>query len=294
MAWYGWFGLGWIVWLKVVRLGAAYGIVPAGLDVWVGRWFTPLVWWGYVLFADAWVSARTNRSWLRHHRIEFVFMVVTSNLCWLVFEGYNLLLRNWEYHGLSPHWWEDWAGRFIAYATIFPGVFLSASLFAVLFRVSPSDRAVPTSRTWRRISLAVGILFLVYPLLFPNPYLFAPVWLGFIFLLDPINEQLGGRSLAAELKAGNYARTVLITAGGYLCGFLWEYWNTWADARWVYHLPYPTWFRIFEMPVLGFLGFGPFALECYVMYEFLRRLPRATGWRRQLSPELVFAPAGGN
>jgi hypothetical protein len=27
--------------------------------------------------------------------------------------------------------------------------------------------------------------------------------------------------------------------------------------------------KVFEMPVLGFLGFPPFALECAVMYNFL-------------------------
>jgi hypothetical protein len=28
--------------------------------------------------------------------------------------------------------------------------------------------------------------------------------------------------------------------------------------------------KIFEMPVLGYLGFPPFALECYAMWHFLR------------------------
>ena len=30
-------------------------------------------------------------------------------------------------------------------------------------------------------------------------YLAAPVWLGFIFLLDPINARLGGESLRIDL-----------------------------------------------------------------------------------------------
>ena len=28
--------------------------------------------------------------------------------------------------------------------------------------------------------------------------------------------------------------------------------------------------KLFEMPVLGFLGFPPFALECYVLYQFAK------------------------
>ena len=30
--------------------------------------------------------------------------------------------------------------------------------------------------------------------------------------------------------------------------------------------------KIFEMPVLGYLGFPPFALECAVMYNFMQAL----------------------
>jgi len=30
--------------------------------------------------------------------------------------------------------------------------------------------------------------------------------------------------------------------------------------------------KIFEMPVLGFLGFPPFAVECWVIYIFVRSL----------------------
>ena len=30
--------------------------------------------------------------------------------------------------------------------------------------------------------------------------------------------------------------------------------------------------KVFEMPVLGYLGFPPFALECAVMYNFMQVL----------------------
>ena len=36
--------------------------------------------------------------------------------------------------------------------------------------------------------------------------------------------------------------------------------------------------KIFEMPVLGYLGFPPFALECYAMYHWLR------GWLGRRAP----------
>ena len=39
--------------------------------------------------------------------------------------------------------------------------------------------------------------------------------------------------------------------------------------------------KIFEMPVLGFLGFPPFCLECFVLYQFARRVL----WGRVWAPE---------
>jgi len=51
-----------------------------------------------------------------------------------------------------------------------------------------------------------------------------------------------------------------------------EFWNFWAATKWEYHVPYLGHIKIFEMPVLGFLGFLPFAVESYAIYVFIRRL----------------------
>jgi hypothetical protein len=59
---------------------------------------------------------------------------------------------------------------------------------------------------------------------------------------------------------------------GLCCGLLWEFWNYWALTKWTYTVPYAGEFKLFEMPVLGYLGFPPFALEAFAMYNFLRSL----------------------
>jgi len=66
------------------------------------------------------------------------------------------------------------------------------------------------------------------------------------------------------------ARSLL--AAGLVCGFLWEFFNYWAISKWTYTVPYLGNVKIFEMPVLGFLGFPPFAVECWVIYIFVRSL----------------------
>src|SRR6185295_6271064 len=100
----------------------------------------------------------------------------------------------------------------------------------------------------------------------------APVWLGFIFLLDPINERLGAESLFREAREGRYDRIINLALSGVLCGVLWEFWNYWAGAKWHYTVPIMPNLKIFEMPVPGYLGFPAFAFECFTMYVFVRAI----------------------
>ena len=114
-------------------------------------------------------------------------------------------------------------------------------------------------------SLVAGAIMLVWPLVWPSQYLAAPVWLGFIFLLDPINARLGVERLTRE-------RVINLAWSGLLCGVLWEFWNFWSRAKWHYAVPIMEHLKIFEMPVPGYLGFPAFAFECFTMYVFVRAL----------------------
>jgi hypothetical protein len=130
---------------------------------------------------------------------------------------------------------------------------------------------------WHLASITLGLVLLLWPLLWPSPYLAAPVWLGFILLLDPINAAMGGESLGRDLSRGDWRRIVNLAGAGLLCGVLWEFWNYWARTKWIYTVPILPEFRIFEMPILGYGGFPAFALECFTMYETVRLLV----WRGQ-------------
>jgi hypothetical protein len=116
---------------------------------------------------------------------------------------------------------------------------------------------------------------LVLPFVVPaaiDRYLAAPVFLGFIFLLDPVNRRLGAESIGADLASRRTGRLVNLLAGGMLCGVLWEFWNYWARAKWHYTVPIMERAKIFEMPLPGYFGFPPFAVECFTMYVFVRRM----------------------
>ena len=114
-----------------------------------------------------------------------------------------------------------------------------------------------------------GAACLLVPLLVPRhlaAYLFALVWIGFLLLLDPLNHRLGLPSFIGDQAEGMRRRLYGFLLAGWICGCLWEFWNYWAAAKWLYTFPMFQRWKIFEMPAPGFLGFLPFALQCFVMY----------------------------
>lgn len=153
----------------------------------------------------------------------------------------------------------------------FPGVLLTAQVLDALgaFRHLKARRFNPGA--WQPASLLVGVALLILPLTFPR-YAFPLIWGAMFFLLDPFCWLLGGPSLILRFIQGERREHVCLLAAGLMCGLWWEAWNYFAIAKWVYTLPVFNFWKVFEMPVLGFLGFPPFALECAVMYNFLTAL----------------------
>jgi len=246
-------------------------------------WNTPIAWTGFILFADAIVWRARGQSWIRSAPRELLALALVSIPLWLVFEGYNLRLRNWHYTGLPEDPLLRAFGYAWSFATIWPAIFEGADLVAVMrarwagkagrvgrpYPAPPAPPAVPAFA-----SVAIGTLMLASPFLVSPAlarYLAAPVWLGFIFLLDPINARLGGESLWADWRAGRRDRLINLILSGFLCGVLWELWNYWSRAKWHYTVPIMEHLKIFEMPVPGYLGFPAFALECFTMYVLVRR-----------------------
>ena len=106
---------------------------------------------------------------------------------------------------------------------------------------------------------------------------FPAVWIGPILLLDPCLERFGIRSLSLSIAAGERRRIWSLLLGGTVCGLLWEFWNFWAGSKWLYSVPFFGSWKIFEMPLLGFLGFPPFALECWIVYHLTTAVLQRVG-----------------
>ncbi|MDQ2937871.1 MAG: hypothetical protein M3R67_10220 [Acidobacteriota bacterium] len=246
----------------------------------VGHWFTPIVWTGYILFVDAMVFRVAGRSLLTTHRLELLIIVIVSIAAWWIFEFYNTprFWRSdselwWHYHNLEPNPYLRRVGYDWAFATISPAIFLTARLLIVtVFANTGAMRRIETPRAGLYLLIAIGTVGTLLPLIFLSGWLAPVVWIGFIFLLDPINYLRGWPSIVGDLRIGNYKRLLALLVGGGLCGILWEFWNYWALSKWTYTVPYLGNVKIFEMPVLGYLGFPPFAVECWVIYIFFRSL----------------------
>lgn len=255
-------------WLGLFALLAFEFLMFHGIDP-VATYFSPLAWTSYILICDAAIFAISGESRLRGEVRGLLKMAALSIPLWLIFEAYNLRLANWAYVGLPQGQIERWIGYAWAFATITPGIFMTAALIESFGWFRADSRPVRFSRLAETASMILGAALLVIPLLVPkstSAYLFGLVWLGFLFLLEPVNYRLHLPSFEGDLARGSRARLYSFLAAGWVCGWLWEFWNFWARAGWIYTFPIGQQWKIFQMPAPGYLAFPVYALECFAMY----------------------------
>jgi hypothetical protein len=267
-------------WLGIVALAGAELMLFRGIEP-LATYFTPVAWSAYILIADAAVLALTNRSRLHDAPIILARMALLSIPLWAIFEAYNLRLHNWEYVGMPSSLLAEVAGYVWSFATITPAIFETSDLVQALLPAVPIEpRTIP--RAVENAMMVCGAAFLIVPLVIPRrigAYLFFLVWLGFILLLDPMNRRLRLPSFLGDLSDGFARRFYGFLASGWICGWLWEFWNYWAQAKWRYTFPMFQQTKVFEMPAPGYLGFVPFALECFAMYVAAAWL---AGWLKRV------------
>ena len=162
MAWYGWIG----AFVLVIN----QALLPWQIPV-LARWFTPVMWTAYILLVDALVRRREGRSLLGDRPREALLMATVSIPLWLLFEGYNVRLRNWAYFGVPEDPWVAAIAYAWAFATIWPALFETAALLGAgpLPWPAAARPPVPSSPSLR-LAIAVGLAFVVAPA-------FVPLWI---------------------------------------------------------------------------------------------------------------------
>jgi hypothetical protein len=259
---HGWFGL---------ALVAIFWPLNWGLEGIRTHWgFFPM-WLGYCLTVDALTVARTGSSLLTRSRRAYVGLFLASVPAWWLFELINERTQNWIYLDdgtIGPV--EHFLLASLAFSTVIPAVFGTAELvstFGWVRRLKPGLRIAQTPAVLIGFFVG-GLLMLALTLAWPQ-YFFPFVWLSVYFILEPINHRLGFRSLLSWTSSGDWRAVISLWVGTLICGFFWEFWNYWSFPKWIYDVPFVGFGRIFEMPILGYGGYLPFALELFALYHLL-------------------------
>jgi hypothetical protein len=232
--------------------------------------FFPL-WLGYILVVDALVLSRTGTSLWARSRRGFMLLFVTSVPAWWLFEAINRRTGNWEYLGSSAFTDLEYTLLCtISFATVMPAVFETAELarsFGWMERLSTGPRLRPTPAVDRGMFVS-GAVMLALTLAWPRVF-YPFVWTSLVFLLEPLNCWLGRRHFLQELQRGDWRLVTSLALGAVICGFFWEMWNYYSYPKWIYHTPGAQFLHIFEMPLLGYGGYVPFALELWAVKSLL-------------------------
>ncbi|MCA9620360.1 MAG: hypothetical protein KC731_15165 [Myxococcales bacterium] len=263
--WFGWLGLLLMGGGQVLTL---WHLRPLS-DYWYG-----LCWAGFFLAADAWVYRRSGRCLLRDRRADVGLMLVVSTATWWGLELGNQTLQSWAYSA-SPDipMWRQRLRSTLFFATLIPATW--AGLLAALtwrdWRGLTGRRRLAVGRG-RQVALAtIGVGCLVAVPRHVDLGL-GLVLLGLLLLLDPINHGRGRPSLLGQLARGDYRVPVLLPLATMLTGVVGEMWNYPASPKWRYHVPLIDFWHVFEMPLLGFFGYGLLASTLFAVYHFARGL----------------------
>ena len=241
---------------------------------WVGLrtyWAFFPMWLGYCLTVDALVFMRTGTSLLARDWRKYVGLFVLSAPVWWLFEALNLRTQNWTYTGVDsfpPAAYAFWTT--LSFTTVVPAVFGSAELiasFGILKRLRPGPIIKPNLATTLGFFVA-GWLMLALLLIWPSIF-FPFIWLAPFFIIEPLNVWLHNRSLADWTGVGDWRPVIALWLGVLLTAFFWEMWNYLSYPKWLYHVAWGNWLHVFEMPLLGYGGYLPFALELYAFYQLI-------------------------
>jgi hypothetical protein len=235
--------------------------------------FFPL-WLGYCFAVDGLVFWRTGTSLLTRSPRKYFGLFIVSAPVWWLFEVLNLRTLNWVYIGaeiFSPLQYVFWTT--LSFTTVLPAVFGSAEFFAsfdFIKRLKPGLK-IGTDKKTTASFFTLGWIMLALLLLYPKIF-FPFIWFSLYFILEPLNVWLGNRSLPDWTQKGDWRPVIALWLGVLLTAFFWEMWNYYSYPKWIYHVAWGNGLHVFEMPLLGYGGYLPFALELYAVYHLIMGL----------------------
>lgn len=237
-------------------------------------------WLGYILAVDALVAWRKGASLLTRKPREFVALFLLSAPVWWLFEGMNNFVLNWHYMDTEEFsFWRMLLVGSIDFSTVIPAVFETTELVSTVRFIERlrTNRRFAVSRALPWILMYAGAFAFAAVVFLPR-FAFPLAWIWLVLIADPLNylrgsqtpgSSAGRASLLGQISRGDWRLVIALAAGAVVCGIFWEMWNYFAMPKWFYTVPFFGFLKIFEMPLLGYGGYLPFAWELYALYHLV-------------------------
>lgn len=258
---------GWIGILLVIVFWYLNWNLPGLRTDWA---FFPL-WLGFCLTVDGIVFLRKGTSLLKRSLKKYIMLFIISAPVWWLFEIFNSITQNWFYEG--KEYYSDlqfFILASISFSIVIPAVFECAELTGTFkwVRNLKSGWVLKPTRKLILLLWFFGLITLVLEIIFPD--IFYPlIWITVYFIIEPINIKMNNVSLTSYTSEGNWKPVISLGIGCLICAFFWEMWNYYSYPKWYYYLPMVNFLHIFEMPLLGYVGYLPFSIELFAVYNFI-------------------------
>jgi hypothetical protein len=224
------------------------------------------VWCAYILFVNAVLYDSCGSCPLSASSRRFLMAFPISVAFWWLFEFLNRFTQNWYYQNVERFSTQGYVlFASLSFSTVLPSVWVTHELLSrvvVQKRYQCISVELPASMA---LSVCLASLLPLFLLpLFPN-YLFGSIWLLPILLGISLESLRTRRSLCL-------CSLFIWALAGVVCGVLWELWNFYSVAKWVYQIPFVQRFHVFEMPLVGYGGYVPFGILCGLLIQSIARL----------------------
>ena len=286
-----WFWVGLVMWgIPVILLWGKFS-EPLTL-----LYYSDLpLFWGFTLLIDGLVYKRSGgHSMIADNPKEMIGIGSASVSGWMIFEFLNFFIH--------MNWWYPFGGKmtqsqFLLYALIgssglLPMAFewydLLLTFKSLKKRFSEGPRL--NMPLWGKILLLLAAGAMLVVMGYNPTSFFYIIWLSPLIILSLVLGLIGIKTPFTALRTGNWNPFLLFALAYLVQGVCMECWNyfsgthnaagelvlTYSPAYWVYNVPFVDKLHVFEMPLLGYLGYLPFSVWCWIwwiMYAYLQNIP---------------------
>ncbi|HKJ65807.1 MAG TPA: hypothetical protein VJ969_10410 [Desulfopila sp.] len=243
-------------------------------------WFEPLqrhtflpLWLCYIFTVNGFSQSRCGFSLLLARPLVFLCLFPLSAAFWWVFEYLNQFVDNWFYLGVDYGPLAYSLHASLSFSTVLPAVYSTRLLLFHSPFMQKRFCGLPPLRPClprhpARLVLPASCLGLLGVGLWPEEMFFL-LWLAPLGILVSLKQMAGLPTLFSDMAEGDWRPAISAALAALVCGFFWEMWNDHSQAKWIYSIPYVHRYTLFEMPILGYMGYLPFGMLCIELVELV-------------------------